>query len=333
MQGVQGTWKSGRTRTAAYEEYSILGRCPECREGLVYAGEERTELTCSFCGIVVSRADYTREDGSTAPSVSKSEPLGSYIVADTESASSLKGPAFGWAKLMPNIVGRGGPMPTCSMLTNRIAERLALPKSIAQSADITARRLLIHRESYEATIPSISAYSLLYACRSAAIVHISHREVLKAYTDAGYRVRKSDLLKLGLESGMHLPHPSKDDFVRAAIGRLQSSERIAERLSKSEADPKEYFTTLFERSKELASSAAEPNGFNPRTVAAGSVYLASLAMRPKTFSQREAGESLGIKEYTVREYCSRRLNEEFVTPGGPQVRPVKCGPPLGGHVS
>ena len=237
MQGVQGIQKSGRTRLAAYEEYSILGRCPECREGLVYAGDERTELTCSYCGIVVSRAEYTREDGSTAPSVSKSEPLGSYIVADTESASSLKGPAFGWAKLMPNIVGRGGPMPTCSMLTNRIAERLSLPKSIAQAADITARRLLPHREAYEATIPSISAYSLLFACRSAAIVHISHREILKAYTDGGYRVRKSDLLKLGLESGMHLPHPSKDDFVRAAIGRLQSSERIAERLRKSEADP------------------------------------------------------------------------------------------------
>ena len=223
--------------TAAYEEYSILGRCPECREGLVYAGEERTELTCSYCGIVVSRADYTREDGSTAPSVSKSEPLGSYIVADTESASSLKGPAFGWAKLMPNIVGRGGPMPTCSMLTNRIAERLALPKSIAQAADITARRLLTHRESYEATIPSISAYSLLYACRAAGIVHISHREVLKAYTDGGYRVRKSDLLKIGLESGMHLPHPSREDFVRAAIARLQSSERIAARLEEGRSRP------------------------------------------------------------------------------------------------
>jgi len=332
MQGVQGILKSGRTRLAAYEEYSILGRCPECREGLVYAGEERTELTCSYCGIVVSRADYTREDGSTAPSVSKSEPLGSYIVADTESAPSLKGPAFGWAKLMPNIVGRGGPMRTCSMLTNRIAERLALPKSIAQAADITARRLLCQRESYEATIPSISAYSLLYACRSAAIVHVSHREVLKAYTDGGYRVRKSDLLKIGLESGLHLPHPSREDFVRAAVARLQSSVRIAARLGKAEADPKEYFTTLFERAKGLVASAAEPNGFNPRTVAAGSVYLASLAMRPKTFTQREAAETLGIREYTVREYCSRRLNDEFVTPGEPQVRPVKCGPALGGHV-
>jgi hypothetical protein len=56
-------------------------------------------------------------------------------------------------------------------------------------------------------------------------------------------------------------------------------------------------------------------------------------MRPKTFSQREAGEALGIREYTVREYCCRRLNDEFVTPGGPQDRPVKCGPALGGHDS
>ena len=323
MQGVQGTWKSGRTRTAAYEEYSILGRCPECREGLVYAGEERTELTCSFCGIVVSKADHTQGDGSSAPSVSKCEPLGSYIVADTESAPSLKGAAFGWAKLMPNLVGRGGPLLTCTGLTNRIAERLSLPKSIAQSADITARRLLPNREAYGATIPSISAYSLLYACRAAGIAHISHREILQAYTDAGYRVGKSELLRIGLESGMHLPHPTLEDFVRAAIGRLQSSERIAERLRKAEADPKEYFTTLFERAKELVGSAAEPNGFNPRTVAAGSVYLASLAIRPKTFTQREAGEVLGIKEYTVREYCCRRLNEA----GESRFGPLNAGRP------
>src|SRR5208337_2858783 len=191
---------------------------------------------------------------------------------------------------------------------------------------------LTQREAYGATIPSISAYSLLYACRAGGVVHVSHREILKAYTDAGYRVRKSDLLKIGLESGMHLPHPSKEDFVRAAVARLQSSVRIAARLGKAEADPKEYFTTLFERAKELVASPAEPNGFNPRTVAAGSVYLASLAIQPKTFTQREAAETLGIKEYTVREYCSRRLNEEFATPGGPQVRPVKCGPALGGHV-
>ena len=323
MQGVQGIQRSGRTRQAAYEGYSILGRCPECREGLVCAGEEGGELTCSYCGIVVGRADNIREDGSSAQSVSKCEPLGSYIVADTESAPSLKGAAFGWAKLMPNIVGRGGPMLTCSGLTNRVAERLALPKSIAQSADITARRLIPHREAYEATIPSISAYSLLYACRSAGIAHISHREILQAYTDGGYRVGKSDLMRIGLESGMPLPHPTPEDFVRASIGKLQSSDNVAARLKKENLDQVAYFTKLFELAKEVAKSS-DLNGFSPRTVAAGSVYEASLLISSRIFSQREAGETLGMAEYTVRDFCCRRRETE--------VRPVKSGPAPGGHV-
>ena len=329
MQGVQGIQKSGRTRLAAYEEYSILGRCPECREGLVCAGEGE-ELVCSWCGIVVGRADSAREGGSSAPCVSKSEPLGSYIVADGGSASpSLKGPAFGWARLMPNIVGRGTPMLTCSGLTNRVADRLALPKSIVQSAEITARRLLPHREAYGTTIPSISAYSLLFACRSAGIAHISHREVLKAYTDGGYRVGKSELMRIGLESGMPLPHPSPEDFVRASIGKLQSSEKVAARLRKHDLDPKAYFTRLFELAKAVVSEPSEPNSFSPRTVAAGSVYLASLAMSHKAFTQLEAAETLGMAEYSIRDYCWRTRNERAM---GSQVRPVKCEPALGGHV-
>jgi len=322
MQGVQGIRRSGRTGQAAYEGYSILGRCPECREGLVCAGEEGGELTCSYCGIVVGRADNVLEDGSSAPSVSKCEPLGSYIVADTESSPSLRGAAFGWGKRMPNIVGRGGPMLTCSGLTSRIAERLALPKSIVQSAEITARRLLPHREAYEATIPSISAYSLLYACRAAGIAHVSHREILQAYTDGGYRLRKSDLMRIGLESGMPLPHPTPEDLVRAAIGRLQSSEKVAARLKKENLDPVAYFTKLFELAKEVAKSS-ELNGFSPRTVAAGSVYEASLGISGRVFSQREAGETLGMAEYTVRDFCCRRRET--------QVRPVKSGPAPGGH--
>jgi len=317
MQGVQGI-QSGRTRQAAYEGYSILGRCPECREGLVCAGEEG-ELTCSFCGIVVGRADSVQENGSSAPCVSKSEPLGSYIVGDTENAApSLKGPAFGWAKLMPNIVGRGGPMLACSGLTNRVADRLALPKSVTQNAQITARKLLPHREAYGTTLATVSAYSVLHACRSAGMTHVSHREVLKAYTDAGYRVGKSELLQLGLESGMPLPHLTAEDFVGAAIAKLQSSEKVAERLRQANLDPKAYFTKLFELAKKVASEPVEPNGFSPRTVAAGSVYVASLSMSRRTFTQKEAAETLSMAEYTVRDFCCRRRNEKAT---GSQFRP------------
>jgi transcription initiation factor TFIIIB Brf1 subunit/transcription initiation factor TFIIB len=252
-------------------------------------------------------------------------PLGSYIVADAESATpSLRGPAFGWARLMPNIVGRGTPLLNCSLLMGRVAERLALPKSVVQAAEITAKRLLPHREAYRATIPSISAYSLLYACRSAGIAHISHREVLKAYTDGGYRVGKSELLRIGLESGMPLPHPTPEDFVRAAIGMLQSSEKVAARLKRENLDPIAYFTRLFEVAKEVAKTP-DLNGFSPRTVAAGSVYVASRAISSRVFSQREVGEILGMAEYTVREFCCRRRNEK---PAESQVRPVKSGSAL-----
>jgi transcription initiation factor TFIIIB Brf1 subunit/transcription initiation factor TFIIB len=328
MQGVQGILKSGRTRLAAYENYA-LDRCPECRANLVRTNEEDGgERACSRCGVVAGRANTAQQDGSLAPSVSKNEPLGSYITADTSgSGPPLKGPAFGWARLMPNIIGRATPLLKCSRLTGRIAEKLALPKSIAQSAEITARRLLPHREAYCATVPSISAYSLLYACRSAGIAHISHREVLKAYTDAGYRVSKSELLRLGLESGMPLPHPTAEDFVRAAIGRLQSSEGVIARLRKANLDPKAYFTRLFELAKEVAKSS-EPNSFSPRTVAAGSVYLASLAISARKFSQREAGDTLGMAEYTVRDFCSRSRNEKAGASDVSQVRPVKSGPAL-----
>jgi len=37
--------------------------------------------------------------------------------------------------------------------------------------------------------------------------------------------------------------------------------------------------------------------------------VASLALSAKTFTQREAGETLGMAEYTVREFCCRTRNK------------------------
>ena len=95
----------------------------------VYTGEERTELDLLLLrdrreqgGLQPrGRVDGAIREQKRAPWLVHSRGHGERLL--------LKGPAFGWAKLMPNIVGRGGPMPTCSMLTNRIAERLALPRA------------------------------------------------------------------------------------------------------------------------------------------------------------------------------------------------------------
>ena len=329
MQGVQVTWKSGRTKLAAYEDYGLLGRCPECREGLVYTGEEGGELVCSYCGVVVAKTSNGQNDGISGRPTTTSEPLGSYIIANEGASPSLRNPSFGWAKLMPNIIGRGGPLSTCSQITERIAEKLGIPRSVVQQANTIASKLLPKRKTYNTTVPAISAYSLLYASRSAGITHISHREILAAYADAGHKVGKSHLLRIGLESSTPLPQANLEELVRASLGRLQSSERITARLRKASEDPKAYFMSLFEAAKEVAARAGGTGGYNPRTVAAGSVYVASLkVLARRTITQREVAETLGIAEYTVREFVCRTRDE---TPESTEVLPVKSGLRLMGH--
>jgi len=301
MQGVQGYLTSGAAKLAAYEDYSVLGKCPECRANLTSAGEEEGERVCSACGIVAGRAAGTPEDGMSAPSVSKRTPLGSYIVDGATGTPSLNGPGFGLGWIKPNVIGRGGPLLTCTGLTKRVAERLVLPKSVVENADITARKLLPSRKACGASIYAISAYSLLHACRSAGIAHISHREILSAYADTGHKIGRAQLMRIGLDSPVRLPHADKEDLVRAVVARLQSSERVASRLREGNLDPKEYFTTLLELAKEMAAECSDLRGFSPRTVAAGSVYLAARAVSVKTFTQREAGEALGMAEYARHE--------------------------------
>src|SRR2546426_2289684 len=213
---------------------------------------------------------------------------------------------------------------SCLQMNERIAERLELPKSIVRQANLVARRLLPRKKTYNATIPAISAYSLLYACRSVDIAHVSHREILAAYTEAGYMVSKSRLMRISLESTMPLPQASMDELVRAVLSRLQSSESVVARLRRLNLDPKTYFTRLFELAREVAAESRDLAGFSPRTIAAGSVYVASLALSAKkTFTQREAGETLGMAENTVREFCCRTRNRRGAAEKS-QVRLVKA---------
>src|SRR2546427_13210707 len=107
-------------------------------------------------------------------------------------------------------------------MNERIAERLELPKSIVHQANLVARRLLPDKKTYNATIPAISAYSLLYACRSVDVAHVSHSEILAAYTDAGYTVSKSRLMRISLEPPMPLPQASMDELARTSLPKLQS---------------------------------------------------------------------------------------------------------------
>jgi transcription initiation factor TFIIIB Brf1 subunit/transcription initiation factor TFIIB len=97
--------------------------------------------------------------------------------------------------------------------------------------------------------------------------------------------------------------------VRAVLSRLQSSKGVVARLRRRNVDPKTYFKRLLELARKVAAQSGDLTGLSPRTVAAGSVYVASLAVSAKTFTQREAGETLGMAEYTIREFCGRTRNK------------------------
>ena len=78
-----------------------------------------------------------------------------------------------------------------------------------------------------------------------------------------------------------------------------------ERLRKARLEGGTYFTNLLQDAKAIATELGELGGFNPRTIAACSVYLAALRVGPKIITQKEVAETLGIAEFTVRELCSR----------------------------
>jgi transcription initiation factor TFIIIB Brf1 subunit/transcription initiation factor TFIIB len=282
-----------KTALAAYEELSLLGKCPECNGRLVTAAGD--EKVCSSCGIVFGRTDGVQY--SSGPATAE-ESLGSFTIMRC-------GEGFGQARLRPNIIGRDGTTLSCSGLIEGVSGRMMLPKGIMENAVITARRLLLGRKAYGATVPAISAYALLYACRSAGVTHIGYKEIVSAYSDAGHRVSNADLLRIGIGSSLTLPHSSLEDLVRAAVRRLQADVEVIERLNQAKLNTQAYFAKLFELAKEIAARSSTMGGLNPRTVAAGSVYLANLSIGPKMVRQREAAETLGMAEYTIREFCIR----------------------------
>ncbi len=291
-----------RAALAAYEEFCTLRRCPECNGRLMNAGGEET--ACSSCGIVAGRINDVEYCSSQLGN--RDEPLGSFILAGTGwRGPARRGSVFGQTRLMPNTIGRDVGAWKCSRLIEGVSGRLMLPKSVTQNAVLTAKRLLPGIRRYGTTMAAISAYSLLYACRSAGITHVGCKEILKAYSEAGHRVGRSQLFRIWSESSLRLPKSSVEELVRGAVRKLQSNREVVERLREAGIDRAAYFARLFELAKEIAVGSSSMGGLNPRTVAAGSVYLANLERGPKVVRQREAAETLGMAEYTIREFCIR----------------------------
>ena len=285
----------------AYEELATQDKCPECRTKLVDAGGE---LACPSCGLVLGTSPTTGISQASGTSLGA---LGSYIgrIPGKGEHGPQASYMFGVSKLRVNAIGRDLSSIKCSRLIERVSCRFFLPRGVVQNAIQTAGKLLPNRRLYRVAMPGISAYSLLYACRSVGITHIGFGDLQRAYDETGHKVSRSQLLRIGRESSLPLPAIRAEGLVQRAVAKLQTDAAVLDRIKRANLNEVTYFASLLEAARETAEDAAGLGGYSPKTLAAGSVWLAALSLGPKVIMQREAAETLGTAEYTVREFCGK----------------------------
>jgi transcription initiation factor TFIIIB Brf1 subunit/transcription initiation factor TFIIB len=326
MQWVQGIPTNGRTKAAAYEEYAVLRRCPECRGHLVEAGEE---WACTSCGLVAKTEKTSTEVVRAGRNTSQR--LGSYMGTrdDENSHADFNGAStVGFAKVLSDNMGVDSAAWNCANMVRRVSEKLSLPSFATENAVAVSEKMLADSRNgrlgkRRTSISAISAYSILSTCRTAGLDHISSKSVIQAHNDMGHRVTKSALLQIGTESPVPLRPADPAALLGSVLGGLEFNEAVLKRLKKRGAEPGPYFRRLLQASQTVLASLREKGeGRNPRTIAAVSVYVAAQAVAPRAVMQREVAEIAGVAEYTVREFAALADRE---------LGPVKCGPLPVGH--
>ena len=235
MQGVQGTQTNARTKAAAYEEYAVLRMCPECRGHLVEAGEE---WACTSPQLVAKTEKESTEVVRSGRSTSRS--LGSYMGTrqDQNSSADFNGTStVGFAKLLSDNMGVDQAAWNCAAMIRRVAEKLSLPPSAIESAVAVSERMLAEGRNgrlgkRRTSIPAISAYSILSACRTAVFDHVRSMSVIRTRNDMGHKVTKSALLHLGVESPVPLRPADPAALLRSVMRGLESNEVVLKRLKK-----------------------------------------------------------------------------------------------------
>ena len=300
-------------------------RCRECRGHVVPAGDE---YVCTSCGVVARKVEeekYHLEFHMEAPSQLSDRHLGSYVGdrSDKDSKADFNGVStLGFAKLLSDNMGVDGGDRNCKAMIRMAADKLVLPPFVRDNAAALSEKMLAESRASgigrRTAIAAVSAYAILSASRAAGMDHIGSGTILRAFADMGHGVSKSALLRMGLDSKVPLRPADPKALLRTVMAGLESNEAVLKRLRKEGFEPGPYFRGLLQGSLAVLSAMdGVKDGRNPRAVAAGSVYIASRKMAPRAVMQREVAESVGVTEYTIREFCGWASKE---------LGPLNAGP-------
>jgi transcription initiation factor TFIIIB Brf1 subunit/transcription initiation factor TFIIB len=297
-------------------------QCPECFKAMIDAGDE---LVCPACGVVKEKeiTEY-RPSKAMAAADFTHQALGSYLGAHTPGGDerrprgfSRSASTFGYLKLISDHAGRDDDTAyECAKMIERVSEKLGLSKVVMAEAVTVAKKVLKVREKVRrATLASVSAYSLIVACKIEGMGSVSTKEVIEAHTSLGRRVKVSSLIQLSLESGFKTEAKRAEDYLSRVVANLSKNSRLVGTLAKEGTGPSPYFHALRVQAREILSLVGDDAraGRRPFALAATSVYAAEVVIatresRGRRISQRDVAECGETAEYTVREQFRQVFN-------------------------
>ena len=298
-------------------------RCRECRGHVVRSGDE---YVCTSCGRVDRRVEeekYHLEFHIRAPSQISDTRLGSYVGdrSDKDSKADFNGVStLGFAKLLSDNLGVNETAQKCKAMVRRVGDRLSLPAFVQQNAIALTEKVLAEGSGSgrRVFVAAASAYSILSAARAAGMDHVSSGAVMEAFNDMGHKVTKSALLQTGLRSSVPLKPTDPTALLRTLLNGLEADGAVQKRLKKHGVEPGPYFRRVFQASQTVLAALRGTNeGRNPRTIAAGSVYIACKEAAPGVVTQKALALIAGVAEYTVREFVATVSKESGPLNAGP----------------
>ncbi len=306
----------------------VIERCRECKGHVVQAGDE---FVCTSCGVVARKVEEEKfhlELHIQAPSQLASG-LGSFVGdrSDKDSGADFNGVCtVGFAKLLSDSMGVDQTARNLKALIRRAADRLSLPPFVRDNAMALSGKMLGASRSdgengkHRTSIAAISAYALLSACRTAGMDQVGTKAILQTYSDMGHRVSRSKLLQLGLDSSVPFRPADPAALLRTVVGALEASGAVRKKLGSKGVEPGPYFRRVLQASQTVVSSVrGMAEGRSPRTLAAAAVYIASKEVVPGVVTQRDVAETMGVSEYSTREFVAKASRGLGLGPlnGGP----------------
>jgi len=291
--------------------------CPECRVQLIDAGEE---LACPNCGIVRQKEPVASVLSAGRGDTSKSGPLGSYMgtrrtTIRERGSLGLSGtkPRYDYIKKVADHSGRiAGSAETCEKMIRRVGEKLALPRIAIEQACAIARTLLTTLDKERrTTMASVSAYSLVAACKIEGATSANVREIVAAHQALGRNVSSSSIIQLMLESPFKTKPRSPEDYLGRILAKLSMNQGLCAKLREERTPLTSYLGSLRETASELLRSVKKVDliGKRPCALAASAVYSAEIVLsargsRKRRITQKTAAECSDAAEYTIREQCA-----------------------------